>query len=120
MESTAAAPAVSAPPIPEAKLIPIDQLKPNPWNRAIFDPAALKELAGSIKAVGVLEPLVVRPMDGGYEIASGNRRWLAAREAGVKELPCVVKELADGDIQDMNLVANIAREGVPVLEQARM
>lgn len=103
------------------KSIPVTQIKPNPWDRAVFDPAALAALADSIKVVGVREPLLVRDMgDGNYQIASGQRRWLAAQQAGVTELPCLVEPLKDREVQDLNLIANLQREDIPVLEQARM
>jgi len=73
MESTAATPA-------EIKSIPIDQLRPNPWNRTVFDPDAMKELVASIKSVGIKEPLIVRPMietgtgdEGQFQIAFPKR-----------------------------------------------
>src|SRR6266702_2707551 len=90
--------------------IAIDQLKPNPWNRTVFDPDAMKELVASLKAVGVKEPLIVRPLaEGGYQIASGNRRWLAAQKAGLTEVPCVIQNLPDEEVAADNITLNVQR-----------
>ena len=115
--------------------IPVDQLQPNPWNRTQFDPEGLKGLADTIKRRRVLEKIIVRPLpappptqplphEGGggmfYEICSGNRRWEAAKLAGLTEVPCVVKDLTDEQVSEMNVISNIQREDVPPLEMARM
>ena len=101
-------------------LLPITQLAPNPWNRQSFSEKSMRELASSVRHMGIMEPLIVRPKAEGYEIASGNRRWLAARDVGLKEVPCLVQALSDDDVKDMNLVNNVQREDLPVLERARM
>jgi ParB family chromosome partitioning protein len=100
--------------------IAVELLKPNPWNRKCFQKDALSELTESIKATGIREPLVVRAIDGGFQIASGNRRWLAAQAAGLKEVPYEVQTLSDNEVQDMNLVTNIQREEIGALEKAAM
>jgi ParB family chromosome partitioning protein len=101
--------------------LPVDKLHPNPWNRTLFDPEPLTELTGNIKIMGVKEPLIVRPMpDGSHQIASGNRRWLAAQAAGLKEVPCWIQPLTDEQVAEMNVVSNVQREDVPPLELARM
>jgi len=101
--------------------IPIEQLKPNPWNRTQFDPSQLEDLINSIKVSGIKEPLIVRKInDGNYQIASGHRRWLAAQTAGLKEVPCWVQDLSNEDVQDMNLIANVQKEDVPPLQLAQM
>lgn len=112
----------NSPAVPtEVILVPIDQLKPNPWNRTVFDPDAMRELVASVKAVGVKEPLIIRKLaDGGYQIASGHRRWLAAKEAGIKEVPCYIEGLTDEEVAEDNITINIQREGIPPLELARM
>ncbi len=103
------------------QIIPVHQLKPNPWNRTVFDPVAMEELVASIKAEGIEEPLIVRPSgEGRFEIASGNRRWLAAQKAGLKEVPCIVRELPDKEVAEMNITVNVQRENLPPLELARM
>ena len=100
--------------------IPLEQISPNPWNRKNFDPGAMQDLVSSIKAGGIHEPLIVRPKDGKYEIASGNRRWLAAQKAGLTEVPCLVQDLSDQQVSEMNIVDNIQREDLAPLELAVM
>jgi ParB/RepB/Spo0J family partition protein len=101
--------------------VPIDQLHPNPWNRTVFDPDAMKDLVASIKAVGVKERLIVRPLsEGGFQIASGHRRWMAAKEAGLTEVPCEVQPLSDDQVAEDNITINIQREDLPPLDLGRM
>lgn len=103
------------------RYVPTDHIHPNPWNRTVFDPAALDELAKSIKAEGIREPLILRILGKDrYEIASGNRRWLAAQKVGLKEAPCLVETLSDEQVAEDNIVMNIQREDIPPLELARM
>jgi len=105
----------------EQVLLPLPKLQANPWNRKNFDDKGLAELSNSIKEKGVLEPLIVRALpDESYEIVSGGRRFIAAHMAGLTEVPCLVKKLADDDVRDMNLVCNIQREDISALEKARM
>src|SRR5205807_8997558 len=80
------------------EMLPIDSLHPNSWNRKTFSPDGLTELTASIRANGILEALVVRPIPNTpdhFEICSGNRRWLAAGQAGLKEIPCRIQALSD-------------------------
>jgi ParB family transcriptional regulator, chromosome partitioning protein len=115
MDTTPARPAI------EVQSIPIDQLKPNPWNRTVFDPQAIDEITQSAKAGGIREPLLVRPLaEGGFQIASGHRRWLAAQKAGLKEVPCLVQALADERVAEGNITLNVQTERIPSLELARM
>ncbi len=103
--------------------LPIDSLQPNPWNRKVFSSEGLGELTASIKVNKILEALVVRPIPNSpdrFEICSGHRRWLAARQAGFKVVPCVIQSLDDSQVQAMNLVANIQREEIRGLEKAAM
>ncbi len=118
----------------DARYLPNVEIKPNPWNRTVFDPVALEELAKSIRAEGIREPLIVRQLglpageagaasgttEPRYEIASGNRRWLAALQVGLKELPCLIETLSDEQVAEDNIVMNIQREDIPPLELARM
>src|SRR5579872_1393109 len=110
----------AAPAETQIRNIPIEKVQPNPWNRKTFDPVALQELTGSIKNNGIKEPLIVRPKGDCYEIASGNRRWLAAKEARLKEVPCYVQDLSDEQVAEDNIELNIQREDVSPLELARM
>jgi ParB family chromosome partitioning protein len=107
-------------PTPQYAVIPIHQLSPNRWNRRVFRPEGLQNLSALIKVRGVQEPLTVRKVGEGFEIASGHRRFLAAGMAGLTELPCLIKTLSDEEVQDMNIVANMEREDTPPLELARM
>jgi ParB/RepB/Spo0J family partition protein len=101
--------------------IPIEQVKPNPWNRTVFDAKALEELTADIKAIGIRERLVVRPLpDTSYQISSGHRRWLAAQKAGLTEIPCEIRALTDEEVARDNIALNIQREDLPLLVLAQM
>lgn len=100
--------------------LPLSLLDPNPWNRKQFDPELFKDLVLSIRTSGILEPLVVRPVNGRYQIASGNRRFLAAKEIGLERVPCQIMSLTDAAVQDYNLIANIQREDINPIEKAQM
>lgn len=112
--------APSAAPRPSSSAL-IEQLHPNrDQPRRHFDDEALQELADSIAAHGVLEPILVRKREaGGYEIIAGERRWRAAQRAGVQELPIHVRELSDAVAFEAALVENIQREDLNPLETAR-
>lgn len=86
--------------------------------RKNFEPQALNDLADSIAAHGVLQPIVVRPARGGYVIVAGERRWRAARLAGLKEIPALVKELTDAEAMELALVENLQREDLDPVEEA--
>lgn len=101
--------------------LPVETIHPNPRQpRRRFEPEATSGLAGSIRAQGVLQPVVVRPREaGGYELIAGERRWRAAREAGVASLPALVREADDRDSVLLALVENVAREQLSPVEEAR-
>jgi ParB/RepB/Spo0J family partition protein len=91
--------------------------------RTHYDAAALKELAENIKAVQVIEPIIVRPKIGvkdaeRFEIVAGERRWRASREAGLDTIPAIVRMLDDGQVLEIQLVENLHREGLHALEEA--
>ncbi len=99
--------------------IPIDQIAPNPRQpRKTFHPGALAELATSIKASGVIQPVVVRKVGGGYQLIAGERRWRAAREAGLARVPAVVREATDAESLEIALVENLLREDLNPIEQS--
>lgn len=99
--------------------VPAGRLRPSPFQpRTRIDPKALDELAQTIAARGVLQPILVRPRDGDYEIIAGERRWRAARRAGLASVPVVVKECSDRDAMLAALVENIQRQDLSALEQA--
>jgi ParB family chromosome partitioning protein len=106
---------------PHLAELPVDSIHPNPRQpRRRFEPEATAGLAGSIRAQGVLQPVVVRPRpSGGYELIAGERRWRAAREAGVETVPAVVREADDRDSILLALVENVAREQLSPVEEAR-
>jgi ParB family chromosome partitioning protein len=88
--------------------------------RTRMDEAALAELAESIKAQGVMQPILVRPIDGGrYEIVAGERRWRAAQRAGLKEIPALVRVVPDQTALALSLIENIQREDLNPLEEAQ-
>lgn len=99
----------------------ISEIEPNrDQPRKEFDPAALSELAESIAQHGVLQPILLRPMvSGGYRIVAGERRWRAARMAGLSEVPAVVREMTDGEEMLFALIENLQREDLSPLEEAR-
>ena len=106
---------------PEFAHLPLDSIHPSRSQpRRRFEAGATSALADSIRAQGVLEPMVVRPCpEGGYELIAGERRWRAAREAGVPTVPALVLEAEDTDSLLLALVENVAREELSVLEEAR-
>lgn len=100
--------------------IRLDLIFANPDQpRRYFDTAALEELATSIRERGVLEPIVVRPKDGRYEIVAGERRYRASRLAGLDEIPAVVRELSDEEAMTDALLENFQREDLTLIEKAR-
>lgn len=103
--------------------LPLAQIEPNPDQpRQFFEPQALAELTESIKAHGVLQPILVRPHPihaGRHQIVAGERRYQASKAAGLKEIPCVVMELSDGEALEFALVENVMREDITPLEEAR-
>ncbi|MEG1679047.1 MAG: ParB/RepB/Spo0J family partition protein [Stenotrophomonas sp.] len=100
--------------------LPIDQLQPGKYQpRRDMDEGKLAELADSIKAQGIIQPILVRQIEGGrYEIIAGERRWRASRLAGLEVVPAVVRELEDRTVIAMALIENIQREDLNPLEEA--
>ena len=100
-------------------LIPLIEIEPNRAQpRTRFDEDALQELADSIKQYGIIEPIVVQKREKHYEIIAGERRWRAARLAGLKEVPVVVKEYSEDEIFTIALIENIQREDLNPIEEA--
>ena len=87
--------------------------------RKNFDEDALLELAESIKQFGLLQPILVQERDGYYEIIAGERRWRAAKIAGLKEVPVIIKNLTDQEIVEISLIENIQREDLNPIEEAQ-
>ena len=102
------------------KMVRISMLEPNKDQpRENFDPEAMQELTESVRQKGILQPILVRPLENGdYQIVAGERRWRAARGAGLTEVPVYVRELSDKDTMQIALIENIQRQDLSVLEEA--
>ncbi len=104
----------------ELKYLPIDKITRGPYQpRMHFEQSALEELADSIRAQGVLQPIVVRPIGNDYELIAGERRWRAAQLAELQEIPAVVRDLPDQTAAAVALIENIQREDLNPLEEAK-
>ncbi|CAA7621987.1 ParB/RepB/Spo0J family partition protein [Magnetospirillum sp. UT-4] len=101
------------------RTLPIGQLKPGKFQpRRQFSEEAIADLAESVRTKGVLQPILVRPHDGGYEIIAGERRWRAAQRAQLHEVPVIVRELTDKEALEVALVENLQRQDLTALEEA--
>lgn len=97
----------------------ISDIEPNKDQpRKEFDQDALDDLADSIRTYGLLQPLVVRPLEKGYQLVAGERRWRASRIAGLIEVPVIIKELTDAETAEIALVENLQREDLNPIEEA--
>ncbi len=100
--------------------IPIDLIEPSPLQpRTVFDEAKLAELARSITANGVVQPLLLRRRGDRYELIAGERRWRAAQLAGLSKVPAVVRNVSDDKVLELALIENIQREDLNPIEEAR-
>lgn len=100
--------------------LPIERIEPNPTQpRQHFEAAALNELAASIAANGVIQPLVVRRKGDGFELVAGERRWRASKLAGLADVPVVVQEIADDKVLEIALIENIQRADLNPIETAQ-
>ena len=114
--ATAAAPALSSGPLG----LDIDLIEPSPYQpRTRFREEALDELARSIQASGIIQPIIVRPVGKRFQLIAGERRWRAAQRAGLKKVSAIVKEVPDDLALEMTLVENIQREDLNAIEAAR-
>lgn len=102
-------------------MIAVSDIASHPDNpRVRFEEGALEELAKSISARGVIQPIIVRPArDGSYQLVAGERRWRAAQKAQVHEIPAIIRNLADQDVTALALIENIQREDLNPVEEAR-
>jgi ParB family chromosome partitioning protein len=102
--------------------VPIELLRPNPDQpRKVFSEEDIDELAASIREKGVIQPLLVRPAPGApgeYEIVAGERRWRAAQRAGLREMPVVVRALADAEVLEIAIIENVQRVDLNPIEEA--
>ena len=103
------------------RTLPVEHIQPGPYQpRSVFDAERLAELAESIRAQGVIQPIVVRPVgEVGYQIIAGERRWRAAQLAGLEAIPAIVRDVPDEISIAMALIENIQREDLNPLEEAR-
>jgi ParB family transcriptional regulator, chromosome partitioning protein len=110
---------VATAPDPSVRELPIAAIRPNPRQpRHHIDEKALQELEASIRAQGILQPLLVRPANEGYELIAGERRFLAAQRAGLEQVPVVVREFGDQQILEASLVENLQREDLDPIDEA--
>src|SRR5438445_1991404 len=99
--------------------VDVDHVEPNPHQpRKVFDSNALNELAASIRASGVIQPVIVRRQGAGYQLVAGERRWRAARQAGLARIPAIVREVTDAESLELALVENLLREDLNPIEEA--
>ncbi|HXH81801.1 MAG TPA: ParB/RepB/Spo0J family partition protein [Candidatus Tectomicrobia bacterium] len=99
--------------------IALEQISVNPNQpRKVFDSAALDELTASIKASGVIQPVIVRRDGEGYQLIAGERRWRAARQAGLQKIPAIVREATDAESLELALIENLLREDLNPMEEA--
>lgn len=100
--------------------VQISEIRPNPNQpRKDFDAPALDELARSIRSSGVIQPVIVRRVAQGYELIAGERRWRAARQAGLERIPALVREATDAESLELALVENLLREDLNPIEEAQ-
>ena len=104
----------------ELNTLPVAQIRPNPYQpRQHFDPERLRELADSIQQQGVVQPIVVRRCDAGFELIAGERRLRAAQMAGYDLIPALVKKASDQEALEVALLENLQREDLNPMEEAR-
>ncbi len=103
--------------IPIGRLIPIEDIHPNP-EQPRHDIGDLSELIASVREKGVLEPILVRPRGSGYQIIAGERRYRAAQEVGLAEIPCVVRDSSDAESLEIALIENLQRKDLHAFEEA--
>ena len=100
-------------------MVNITKIEPNRTQpRKNFNEDALQELADSIKQFGIVQPLIVQDRKDHYEIIAGERRWRAAKKAGLKEVPVIIKDLSDSEVLEIALIENLLRENLSAIEEA--
>lgn len=103
------------------RLLHVNAISPNPFQpRKEFSPESLEELSRSIRAQGVLQPIIVRPRakGEGYELVAGERRWRASQLAGLEDVPAIIREMSDKESLELALIENVQREDLNAMEQA--
>ncbi|HSE48684.1 MAG TPA: ParB/RepB/Spo0J family partition protein [Terriglobales bacterium] len=118
--ATAPAPVAAAAESGGVREIPIEEIERNPYQtRTRLDEVALHELAASIRSNGVVQPVVVRRVEGRYQLIAGERRWRASKLAGKQTVPAIVKEASNEQAMEMTIIENLQREDLNPIEQAR-
>jgi len=102
---------------PRIRMIPIEKIDPNP-QQARSELGDVKDLMSSIKEKGILEPIIVRPRHGRYEIIAGERRFIASKKIGLKEIPCIEKNVEDNEAMEIALIENLQRKDLDAFEEA--
>ncbi len=101
------------------RMVGVDQIRRGSYQpRRLFDKDLLQELADSIKAEGLIQPIIVRPFAGAYELVAGERRWRAAQLAGMAEIPAIIREMPDKSVAAVSVIENIQRKDLNPLEEA--
>lgn len=107
------------PPEGEQRMVPTADLKRSPFNpRKDFRDEELAELAESIRTKGVVQPIIARPIAGGFEIVAGERRWRAAQKAGLHMVPIIARELSDKEVLELAIIENVQRSDLNAIEEA--
>jgi ParB family chromosome partitioning protein len=100
--------------------VPVDSIRPNPYQpRKVFDESALGRLAESLRTRGTLQPVIVSKKNDGFELVAGERRWRAARLAGLATVPAIIRETSEHDMLELALIENIHREDLNPVDRAR-
>jgi len=102
---------------PLVRLIALDKIEPNP-RQARNELGDIEELMSSIKSKGILEPIIVRPRGDKYEIIAGERRFVASRNIGLKEIPCIEMSVSDNEAMEISLIENLQRKDLDIFEEA--
>src|SRR5256886_4574237 len=122
---------IAAQPAPAPAIVPVDtsekiqrislySITPSPLQpRKDFEPDALLELVKSIRQHGIIQPLIVRAIDGRHELIAGERRWRAAQEAGLDEVPVIIRSASDRDVLELSLIENLQRADLNSIEEAQ-
>lgn len=102
---------------PLVRMIPLDRIEPNP-RQARNELGNIEELMSSIKSKGILEPIIVRPRGGKYEIIAGERRFVASKNIGLKDIPCIEMSVNDNEAMEISLIENLQRKDLDTFEEA--
>ena len=103
--------------VPVTRMIPLENIDPNP-RQARSELGSMDELIASVKSKGILEPILVRPREDRYEIIAGERRYVAAKRVGLKEIPCIEMQVEDNEAMELALIENLQRKDLDAFEEA--